>query len=191
MAVIVDNQFYTGSYTPFERPPENTTLYSLIPRGVRRFFLQAAVPAKPLNDELRLLLNLTLPDSFAYVVRTFDAQIRGDTATDYNPEVILAMFNHIPGLAIGSEQYISIPLSPQPSTVGVENATTGPSNLHDFVSPAWSTHAGTITFRAEFLNVAAAAAAVAFINSYVEFLEYDLVQAQRYWINTPIPVLNR
>lgn len=191
MASITDSLTYTGSYTPFERPPESFTLSSLIPRGVRRFFLQEATTLKGTTDELRIHMDAVLPDSFAYAIRRFDAQIRATNIEEGELSAQLSLFNHIPGVPLGSEQYISIPMVGSQRAFGAneEQLTSAPADLSDFVSPCWSTQVGSITFRFDWMNKSAFIQGAGFCNSYVEFLEYDLVQAQRYWVNTPVPVM--
>ncbi len=176
----------TGSYTPFERPPEAQTLHSLIPRGLRRFFLQRVSSAKPINDDYQMLLTATLPDSFAYSISKFDFRWEADTASDIQLLAQTRLFNHIPGQPLGSVQTMAHPLLFFATDVNYVTAVD--PDLTQFIAPFWSTHSGAVTWRLEARNFNDPAMAIGFFFCHVEFYEYDLVQAQRYWINTPVPV---
>lgn len=193
VAVVTDNLAYESSYQAFETPPESSVLYSYIPRGIRRFFFSNDVQAKPVNDQINVFLTATLPVNFAYIMRSLNLRLSADTASDWENTVPLRMFNHIPGQQVGTAEWIAselslyVPATANP-TLYLNQHRLG---ISSFASPMWSVHGGGITFRVELTNVAAAAGAVAFLTSHCEFYEFDLTQAQRYFVNTPTPVLPR
>ncbi len=191
MALVTDNLTYLASYTPFERPPEAVTLNSFIPRGIRRFFLQTDTAAKPVNDEIIINMTATLPDQFAYVLRAFNVHLEADFANDFNGACLLRLFNHIPGQPLGNNEVIATILNRSVLPAGSAHATATVTQLSNFVGPFWSTKEGSVTFRAQLNNTQAQVLAAGFVTTHVEFLEYDLVQAQRYWIETPIPTIQR
>jgi len=192
MAIVTDNLNYSASYTPFERPPEAFTLSSLVPRGLRRFFLDSATSAKPQTDSHSIFVTATLPDAFAYILVRFNLNLSVDRALDYQDSLLTRLFNHIPGQPLGSFELINLPFQFFQRVGESSRYSRNQGELSSFVGPMWSTHQGAITFRVELSNNnVSTAAGVGFVGSHVEFLEYDLVQAQRYWINTPIPVLQR
>jgi len=141
-----------------------------------------------------LFITATLPENFAYLIRSFNWELTGDTVSDWDADIELRLFNHIPGQPVGTTEHVAvtqslnIPATGNPFRIAPYN-TNIPLSM--FAGPIWAVHGGSITFRAACSNVAATAAAAAFIITHVEFLEYDLTQAQRYFINTPIPVLAR
>lgn len=188
MAALVDNLTYLSSYTPFERPPEFKTLSSLIPRGLRRFYFEGDLTDKGAGDTLQALLTLTLPDSFAYSISRFDLVLEDARATDWRGQCLLFLLNHIPGQPLGSRQDMNLVFDFGSFPSPMRNANTTGGVLSQFISPMWSTHSGEITFRANIYNPSATAATTQNLRSHVEFYEYDLVQAQRYFVNTPIPV---
>lgn len=189
MAVVTDNLTFLSSYTPFERPPEAVTLYSLIPRGIRRFFFQDDISAKPVNDKQEVLLSATLPDAFAYSLARYDAVLTQDRAQDWNDANVLRLFNGIPGQPTGNAvevlcntQFVAVV-----GSVGNSNISHN-VQLENFPAPFWSTIPGAPSFRARWINNNATVAAAGFLQCHADFYEYDLVQAQRYWVHTPQPV---
>ncbi len=192
MAVVTDNLTFLPSYQAFERPPQSVSQYSLIPRGLRRFFFQDDVSAKPVNDQIDVFLTATLPSSFAYILRAVSLQLTSPEASDWQPTCVLRMLNHIPGQPLGTSEEIaaSLHFMSSSSTAFRTIGATEPA-LQLFSGPVWSSHQGTITFRIQMANIAAAVSGTAFLISHCEFLEYDLAQAQRFWVNTPSPVIRR
>ncbi len=145
--------------------------------------------AKPVNDQIDLFVTAALPDNFAYIIRSFNWQLVGDTAEDWTRFCSLRMTNHIPGQPLGIAESILVELglfAPQGSNF---IQAMGDLGLNNFTAPMWSTHgANSISFRARGANTAAAVGAAGFITSHVEFYEYDLSQAQKYFLNTPQPI---
>lgn len=191
-AVVTDNLSYESSYQAFERPPDYETLFSLIPRGLRRFFLATDVSAKPVNDEINLFITATLPGNFAYILSRFNFELTVDTASDWDAQMELRMFNHIPGQPIGTSEHVTVNAKLLAATGDPSrNAAAVREAISQFTGPVWAVHGGSITFRVLASNVKAAAGAAGFVITHCEFLEYDLTQAQRYYINTPYPVMQR
>ncbi len=191
-AVVTDNLNYTGTYQPFERAPSFDSTNTLVPRGVRRFWFADDISAKPINDQIDVFITATLPENFAYIITRFNYQLSSDVAGSWANTVVLRMFNHIPGQPLGTAEIVSCSTTTfTPSGTPVAQVRSFDNLMQGFTGPMWATHGGNITFRIQATNVAAPAGAAAFITSHVEFLEYDLTQAQRYYINTPWPVLAR
>ncbi len=185
MAVVTESLTYSQSYTPFETPPQAATQFSLVPRGVRRFFFNNDVALKPVNDQLNLFLTANLPENFAYILTRFNYQLTADTASDWDRQLELRMFNHIPGQELGNSEHVHAQLTLMVPASFNPQLTVDTVDLTNFAGPFW----GPASFRVFTANVAAAAAAASFLISHCEFLEYDLAQAQRYFINTRIPVM--
>lgn len=191
VAVVTDNLAYSSSYQAFERPPDTITINSLVPRGIRRFFMATDLQAKPVNDDYSMFLTATLPENFAYIMRSFNCQISQDRALDWDQDMILRMLNHIPGQEVGTTEQIGVLFEFFANPTVNFRTVRGPYDLSAFSSPMWSVHTGAITFRVEAANTNNTVSTAGFVISHCEFLEYDLNQAQRYYINTPIPVLGR
>lgn len=192
VAVVTDNLSFDSSYQAFERPPDYQSLYSLIPRGLRRFFFAAATALKPVNDQYNLFLTATLPENFAYILMRMNLQLTVDRAADFELDTELRMFNHIPSQPVGTSELVMVTA---PLFVGTGDPrrvlTNVQQSISQFAGPVWSIHGGSITFRIAMTNINATAAAAGFLIAHCEFLEYDLTQAQRYYINTPYPVMQR
>jgi len=166
---------------------------SLIPRGVRRFHLATDVSAKPVNDQISLLLTATLPANFAYILKSFNWQLSVDTVSEWANTVLLRMFNHIPGQPLGTAEHVSCSQTVFDDGISTPVAVVRAfdNGVSSFAGPVWATHGGAITFRAQAGNGNANVGAAGFVTSHVEFLEYDLTQAQRFYLNTPTPVIGR
>jgi len=193
VATVTDNLSFTETYQPFERPPENITLFSLIPRGLRRFWIATDLQAKPVNDDYDLFITATLPLNFAYVLRSFNMQVNSNRAIDFDQDVILRLLNHIPGQPVGSSEQVGVLFE------YFQNATDGTSRivrpfgsaLSQFAGPFWPPTSSQSSFRVSVSDQADTVSTAGFVIAHCEFLEYDLVQAQRFFINTPIPVMAR
>jgi len=105
--------------------------------------------------------------------------------------VALRLTNHIPGQEVGSSETIHSVLSLLAPATGSAAISVFELDLSNFSMPMWGLHGFAPTFRAHSANINATAALAGFVITHVEFLEYDLVQAQRYWINTRTPVMAR
>lgn len=169
-------------------------LYSLIPRGVRRFFFNAATSAKPISDQYVMHLTATLPVNFAHIFSRFNLQISADTLSDWDADGFLRLINHIQGQEIGVTEQMSFKTNlltlGGASPARVTDASS-PRALAGFIAPFWSIGSAGVDMRVSMSNQASPAQAAGFLIAHAEFLEYDLTQAQRYFINTPIPVLAR
>ncbi len=148
---------------------------------------------KPATDQIDLFITATLPENFAYIVKSFNLQITSDRASDWDAQIDLRMSNHIPGQPLGMLEHLaqSIDLMVPGTGNPFRETREGSNGLSAFTGPMWAVHGGSITFRVHAMNTNTNAMAASFVITHVEFLEYELVQAQRYWVNTPIPVIGR
>jgi len=191
VAQVTDNFNFLTSYQPFERPPDAETLYSLIPRGIRRFFLATDTTLKAINDVYTLHVTATLPDGFAYVPRSLNVSLAVDRATDFRAFVAIRLFNHIAGQELGTAEWAIADFEFwDPGSTTAARILQNP-NLVNFAQPIWALHTGSPTARITMYNTNATAAAAGFVTTHWEFYEYDLTQAQRFWVNTPIPTIGR
>ncbi len=193
VAVVTQSVAYGSTYQAFERPPDYLALNSMIPRGVRRFFIDQALDAKPVNDEIELFMTATLPLNFAYLLRSVTFQISVDTAADWETTCLIRMFNAIPNQPSSTETQAVLMSDVTGSANGTPSNTirSAQLDLSMFTGPFWPTDGNPATFRISAFNTAAAVGAAGTIRSHVDFFEYDLTQAQKYYLNTPIPVMRR
>ncbi len=192
IAVVTDSIVYTASYLPFEKPPDALTINSLIPRGVRRFELASAATAvKPVNDQIRMLLTATLPLNFAYILTRFSLAFIDTRAADWDAMAVLRVSEAGGG---ASAEHFTVPLdlfgsAPNPLD---SRLVARPTSLAAIAAPFWARAGDAAVFlQVEMVDTNNTVTLGGTVTSHIEFLEYDLTQAQRYWINTLIPVLSR
>lgn len=143
---------------------------------------------------MSIFLTATLPQNFAYIMTRFNATLSVDTASDWDGQGELRMSNHIPGQPIGVTETQQVDMSLFTSGAGVASRSCNPNSVNAvraFAGPFWPVSSSQASFRFHMANIAAAVGAAGFLNSHCEFLEYDLTQAQRFWINSPMPILLR
>jgi len=165
----------------------------LIPRGIRRFFSTFTTTSeKPLNDTYDLFLTATLPVGFAYLLRSVLIKFAADTAKDFEQVCEVLLTRGIPGQGTTS-QVLHLEMTRfEPATATQSVATSArDSDLSSFAGPIWSTQPIAAALRLHIANVDTPAMAAGIVDSHVEFYEYDLNQAQRYYLNTPLPVIQR
>ncbi len=81
MALDIQTIAATGSYVPYERPPQPATLWTAIPRGIQSFIVAGeALDAKALNDDQLLQITATLPPNFAYVFQDINLTLSGEVS---------------------------------------------------------------------------------------------------------------
>ncbi len=165
----------------------------MIPRGLRRFFFTGTTSAKAINDDYNLFITATLPENFAYLMRSFNSRISFDTVADLDTFIAIRMLNHIPNQGGSAEETMHVLQNLK------EDATSNSSRVSDqrdsvtaFAGPVWADPGGSaITFRAAYANIEDPAQATGSVTTRCEFYEYDLTQAQRFYINSPFPVISR
>ncbi len=189
-ALVTDNLTYVESYQAFERPPDALALNSLIPRGIRRFAIASATAVKPVNDQIVMFITATLPLNFAYILTRFSLEHTDTRASDWDTNASLRLFEA--GLGADAENAI-VPLVLFGAAAAPINArlTAGPADLSNFKGPFWTKRGGALSVRVEMVNMVNTVTLGGSVISHMEFLEYDLSQAQRHYINSPIPVLSR
>ncbi len=162
---------------------------------MRRFFMNEDVTLKPATDQITVVMTATLPGNFAYILRSFNIELTADTATDWEPSCVLTLSSHITGQGgVGQSENMTCDMLVMRAPAGAVASMTisRAPDLSNFAGPFWAAEgASNAVFVANMRNLESAAGAAAFVIAHVEFLEYDLTQAQRYYINTPVPVLAR
>ncbi len=120
-------------------------------------------------------------------------RVATDTLTDFEPTIELLVTRAIPGQGVTSQiLHLALNVITRGTGLPTGAALARDSDLSSFAGPLWSTQPISAAFRMQMSNVAAPAmAAAGVVDSHVEFYEYDLTQAQRYYVNTPTPVISR
>lgn len=195
MAIDTQTIAMTGSYVPYERPPQPLTLWSAIPRGIQSFIVPtAALDAKALNDSMILALTATLPPNFGYVMADIMVTIAQDEANDWNNVLIFNLQNFYrapPSLSIGLSATWLANFSNQADGLlralrGVESQGSWPT-----FPLIGSEDTSGVQVRITITNPAAAATTAGTVNAFVSFWQFDLEQIRKYPINSPFPTHSR
>lgn len=188
MAQVTTAISFTGSYQPFERPPQAISLWSAIPRGLQSFSVDTQLlDAKPINDIQLLTITATIPPNFGYVFADVALTISQDVADAWDPAFILNLQNFY-----RAPQTVSLGLSISamlPSIAGgfgTVRATAEKTGAFSFPIVGVKDTTG-IQINLQATNQAAPAGAIGTVNAYISFWQFDLEQIFKYPINSPIP----
>ncbi len=192
MALDIQTIAMTGVYVPYERPPQNITLWSAIPRGLASFVIDGqALDAKALNDEALLNLQGTLPPNFAYVMQDMNVTIAQDLAENWSTFINLNLQNFY-----RSPETLHVALAGnwvQDFLGAAQDASTRASSQRQpYPSfPLLGVNAAGVQINISTFNNVAAAAAAGVVNAFISFWQFDLEQIRKYPINSPIPTQSR
>lgn len=195
MALDIQTIAMTGSYLPYERPPQPLTLWSAIPRGLQSFVVDGQLlDVKALNDEALLNLTATLPPNFGYVLMDMQVTIAQNRAFDWTNELLLNLQNFYRApedlsLALSLNWGEDFPVGGQDLTTrsgGARGQLQGPA--FPIIGTPGTT--GVLINISMFNNVANATTAGT-VNAYIAFWVFDLEQVRKYPINSPIPTNRR
>jgi len=194
VALVIQNVDLVEDYIPFERPPQNVTLWSAIPRGIVSFIAATvAIDVKPVNDDFLLNLKATLPPNYGYVFMDANVTISQSTAFSWTSSgsgvnLNLQNFYRANGSASGGlscnwaqEMVLSDPsqnfqqasmsvIQPWPSFPMI--APPGFSGILANLSAGNSQDLVTLG---------------GVVDAYMSFWQFDLEQIRKYPINSPFP----
>lgn len=193
MALDIQTIAMTGSYLPYERPPEAMVLWSAIPRGLQSFIVDGqALDAKATSDEALLNLNGTLPPNFGYVMMdanltvTVGSGAAGVTEWDESYRLNMQNFyrtNSNLALALnGNWRQELLPNSQDNNLASSSNIQPWPA--FPIVSPRG---ASGILLNFSAFNKGTTSTGIGTVNFYCSFWQFDLEQIRKFPINTPIP----
>ena len=190
MAIDTQTIAMTGSYVPYERPPQNLTLWSAIPRGLQSFLVPTGIlDAKALNDSMLLSLTATLPPNFGYVMADLMVTIAQDEAADWNGIFILNLQNYYRAALADSVALSGTWAGTFIAQTDSLLRTTRADDLRGPLSPiigAPGTSGALVTIT--LTNPGAAATTGGTVNASIAFWQFDLEQIRKYPINSPTPV---
>jgi len=181
---------------PFETPPQYRTMWGAIPRGFVHFALDGVtLDAKPINDDQHLRISGVLPAGFAYQFVQIGLTIQQDVAASWASRVIMRMVNWTPNATAGNHLVFSLEgasefadaaaVTPVEVMRGLE---TRHSLSHQVI---FRQDQVAISFSVLAVNETDPAGAAGTIDFLASFLEFDLAQAVRYGVQTPLPTLSR
>lgn len=186
MAVVTVGIQTLQTRITFIKPPDMVRQFTAIPRAILTFSANAAaVAAKPVNDQLELQVNMSLPTQFAYRLISLHANIIQTQAQDYTNPAYLVVQNGIRTLPAGQsirhivEVSVAIRIPTPLTTLIARMEATRPtyiiqSNLKSTGGPVQP----IVGFHAT--NQVATASLAGTIDFLCQFYEYDIEQVQMY-----------
>lgn len=180
------------TYIPYERPPDPQTLWSVIPRGLRGFIVELGIlAAKPNADTESLTLTGTLPANFAYIFSEIHLRLSQDRAADWQTVLSLNLQNWYQGFLGVSSTWNFVLGSTASIDLDARAMSAGPG-ARTPKGLMWAPRGTSgIQVRMNAANTNATVATAGTISAYINFWEFDLEQARKFAINSPIPTHSR
>ena len=198
MAIVDTIPTLAISRQPFEKPPQEQTMWSPIPRGMVHFALDGAVlDAKPVNDDQHLRISGVLPSGFAYQFLQIGMTIEQDVAASWQSRPIMRIVNWTPDASAGLHLVFVLEDSFEFADASAVSAVTvlrglGEAGSHPTAHQIiFQPGRGAISFSFLAVNETDPAGAAGTVDFLASFLEYDLNQAVRFGLQTPLPTLSR
>ncbi len=189
MAIVTTALFFTRDYVPYERPPQPETLWTAIPRGLQSGFVNEEVlDLKPVNDDQRLTVTMTLPGNFGYVMADAQLTITQNRANDWADSCNLNITNFYRGTPVGYFANYRQPLEVDGRFLKRSMVVSQPWPTFPLVAPQ-RTAPIIIVFDA--WNGQDTAATAGTVSAFASFWQFDLEQIRKFPINSPQPVHSR
>jgi len=195
VAIVDTIPTLTITRQPFETPPQYRSMWGAIPRGLLHFALDGAtLDAKPINDDQHLRISGVLPPGFAYQFVQIGMQIEQDVASAWNARPVMRMVNWTPNAVAGVELVFVLEdsfefgdasaVSPITILRGLGEAGSHPLG-HQII---FRQDQVSISFSLLAVNETDPAGAAGTVDFLASFFEFDLTQATRYGVQSPLPV---
>jgi len=191
MALDTQTISMLSDYVPYERPPDNVTLWSAIPRGMFTFYTRnTQLDAKALNDEMLLSLTGTLPPNFAYVMAYANFSIAQDEAIDWINRVNLNLQSFYrlnrfgDAFALAGNYVQEFPINDVIDT-GRAISVINPWPTFPIMAPPT---ASGILLNFSTGNAGTQATTAGVVDAFLGFWQFDLEQIRKFTINSPLPV---
>ncbi len=194
MALVTQAVNATQLYVPYERPPQNQTLWSAIPRGLFSLVQSAVVlTTKPINDDFVLNISGTLPPNYGYVLESLHFSLAQNVAADWADTCLLNIQNFFRaegGNGMNANIISATAVADRASTTRAitRTETSTPYPTAPMVAPEGSS--GVLTVFSAY-NDQNPASVVGTFNYWLSFWQFDLEQIRKYPINSPLPVQAR
>ena len=201
MAIVTTTVTLSNGWQPYERPPQQWTQATWIPRGLRTFDTYlATLDAKPINDDQTLIVttgNLSL--NFGYRLAHLYCSFDQDVAFSWNNEGTLDILNGIPSVAGTTIQRFVLTLRDIviPGTAADEREIArmdhggSPFDPNQPLWRAFITAGTTQSVSMRFTNSADPAGAAGEVTAGIHLWEYELEALHRWPVNAGIPVTQR
>jgi len=192
---IVDTIFSaTVVRQPLEHPGNN--LWSMIPRAWVHFVVdEGTLDAKPATDQQHLRISGALPAGFAYTFQQIWFSLEQDVAKNWNSRALMRCVNWIPNAGLT----LHIPFSMEDTDEMADASALLPNTTLRGLAGEPGIMGRQVIFNPGFIasfsflaadeNTAAGAAGT--VSFCASFLEYDLTQATRMGLQSPVPTASR
>ncbi len=195
MAIVDTIPTLVVSRQPIERPPQWQTMWGAIPRAFIHFTLDGAtLDAKPINDDQHLRISGVLAPGFAYQLVQIGMTIEQDVSSAWIARCIMRLVNWTPNAQHGAHMVFALQdanefadasaVSPVTVLGGLAGSGIGRQII-------FNPQGGAISFSMLAVNETDPAGAAGTIDFIASFFEYDLTQATRFGLQTPLPTLER
>ncbi len=195
MAIVDTIPTLVVTRQPFERPPQIASMWSFVPRAFIHFTLDGAtLDAKPINDDQHLRISGVLPAGFAYQLVQIGMTIEQDVAGSWTARCIMRIVNWTPNANHGAHMVFALQDANEfadASAVSPVTVLGGLAGTQIGRQIIMSPQGGAISFSMLAVNEADPAGAAGTVDFIASFFEYDLTQATRYGLQTPMPTLER
>ena len=198
MAIVDTIPTLAISRQPFEKPPQEATIWSNIPRGYLHFALDGAVlDAKPVNDDQHLRISGVLPQGFAYQFVQIGMTIEQDVAASWQSRPVMRIVNWTPDTVAGVHLVFVLEDSFEFADASAVSPITvlrglGEEGSHPLAKQImFQPGRGIMSFSFLAVNETDPAGAAGTVDFQISFLEYDLNQAVRFGLQSPMPTLSR
>lgn len=179
--------------------PGGTQPYSIVPRATVEYFSSITVPAKLAADQSQALFTLNLPENFVYrisEIRAWAQSAGSSDFADFSSTMRCLLSGGIGGTVIFGLQKAgdpgnsgsSYPLTFTSATTDVEAQYALVGSLPGALVQSTQQVTGKLEVR--WMDVSADATAIMTPILYVKFLQYDVDQATKFPIHTPVPVIS-
>ncbi len=197
MAIVDTIPTLTLVRQPFERPPQEQTLWGFIPRGFLHFSLEnGTLDEKPVNDQQHLRISGVLPAGFAYQFVQVGMTITQDRAVDWTNRSVMRLVNWTPGAPHGAHMTFGLEFANEfgdAAAVTPVRVVRGMGESRTIIGQQILFQPGrdAISFSMLAVNEIATVAAAGTVDFIASFLEFDLSQAVRFGLQSPVPVRTR
>lgn len=184
MAVVTTSLTPTPARFPYANPYGPPGVWSTgIPREELIFTeIAAAIAVATGGNTQRLIINLNLPSTDAYVLVEANFSISGADADEWNAQAFSRLQSEASGVPIWSIDFQCPGLEvPEGATSGTRVYSSGVSNK---VIVSAGTSGGLMFFKTD--NNTADGSLMT-VNLFARFLVFDRIQAQNFSVNTPTP----
>lgn len=189
VAIVTTALAFTRDYVPYERLPQPQTLWTAIPRGLQFGYVnEEDLDLKPVNDDQRLTVTMTLPPNFGYVMANAQLTITQNRANDWADSCNLNITNFLRGTPIGTFANYRQGLEVDGRFLKRTMVVTQPWPSFPIVGV---TSGSPIIVVFDAWNGQDTAATAGTVSCFASFWQFDLEQIRKYPINSPQPVHSR